>query len=203
MKWFIVLAVILSFAVLLTGLFGCGSKTTVTFPDPNLEAAIREAVDKPEGPIYTFDLESLTMLEVPERDILDLTGLEYCLNLHVLGLWDNNISDISALAGLTNLQELWFGGNNISDISPLARFINLELLDLGGNNISDISPLAGLTDLRGLGLLHNNISDISALVENSGLSEGDNVSLQDNPLSATSIDVYIPQLEERGVFVEY
>jgi hypothetical protein len=29
------------------------------------------------------------------------------------------------------------------------------------------------------------------------------VSLQDNPLSATSIDVYIPQLEERGVFVEY
>jgi len=29
------------------------------------------------------------------------------------------------------------------------------------------------------------------------------VDLSGNPLSATSIDVYIPQLEARGVFVEY
>jgi hypothetical protein len=29
------------------------------------------------------------------------------------------------------------------------------------------------------------------------------VSLQDNPLSAESINIYIPQLEERGVNVYY
>jgi hypothetical protein len=29
------------------------------------------------------------------------------------------------------------------------------------------------------------------------------VSLQDNPLSTTSVNVYIPQLEARGVVVEY
>jgi hypothetical protein len=29
------------------------------------------------------------------------------------------------------------------------------------------------------------------------------VDLSGNPLSAASIDVYIPQLEARGVFVEY
>jgi hypothetical protein len=29
------------------------------------------------------------------------------------------------------------------------------------------------------------------------------VGLQDNPLSTTSVNVYIPQLEERGVVVEY
>ncbi|MAH39612.1 MAG: hypothetical protein CL873_03660, partial [Dehalococcoidales bacterium] len=69
--------------------------------------------------------------------------------------------------------------------------------------ISDISALAGLNDLQGLDLMDNNISDISALVENTGLSAGDTVNLSNNPLSAMSVNVYIPQLEERGVDVEY
>jgi Leucine-rich repeat (LRR) protein len=52
-----------------------------------------------------------------------------------------------------------------------------------------------------LDLSYNNISDISPLVENSGLSLGDTVDLSNNPLSATSVNVYIPQLEARGVTV--
>jgi hypothetical protein len=40
-------------------------------------------------------------------------------------------------------------------------------------------------------------------VANSELSEGDSVDLRDNPLSTTSVNVYIPELEERGVNVEY
>jgi hypothetical protein len=155
--------------------------TSVTFPDANLETVIREAVDKPSGPISVSDLESLVMLEAPGKGISDLTGLEYCLNLQYLGLWDSNISDISPLAGL----------------------INLQGLELDGNNISDISALAGLNNLIWLYLYTNNISDISALVSNVGLSYGDTVDLQNNPLSAESINAYIPQLEARGVFVRY
>ena len=97
----------------------------------------------------------------------------------IFSLGDNNISDISALAGLTNLRDI----------------------NLWGNNISDISPLADLTGLWYLVLWGNNISDISALVDNAGLSDGDIVSLQDNPSSTTSVNVYIPQLEARGVTV--
>jgi hypothetical protein len=40
-------------------------------------------------------------------------------------------------------------------------------------------------------------------VANSGLSAGDTVYLSGNPLSTTSVDVYIPQLEERGVNIIY
>jgi hypothetical protein len=40
-------------------------------------------------------------------------------------------------------------------------------------------------------------------VDNEGLSEGDEVQLQQNPLSSDSINIYIPQLEARGVIVEY
>jgi len=41
------------------------------------------------------------------------------------------------------------------------------------------------------------------LVNNPGLSQGDEVYLSGNPLSSASINTYIPQLEARGVIVEY
>ena len=60
--------------------------TEVTFPDSNLEAAIRETLNKPEGPIYMADMETITVLEAPGRDIYSLDGLEFCTNLQELGL---------------------------------------------------------------------------------------------------------------------
>ena len=126
-------------------------------PDPGLEAAIREEIDKLYGPIYVKDLEGLTRLDALRRGIADLTGMEYC----------------------TDLKELDLAYNKITDLSPLSQLVNLEGLRLWGNKITDLSPL----------------------VLNSGLSEGDIVKLMDNPLSETSIKVYIPQLEERGVTV--
>ena len=64
-----------------------------------------------------------------------------------------------------------------------------------------ISALAGLTSLEFLSLEDHNISDISPLVANSGLSAGDTVWLQSNPLNNTAVSVHIPQLQERGVYV--
>jgi len=40
-------------------------------------------------------------------------------------------------------------------------------------------------------------------VTNAGLSEGDWVNLRHNPLSADSLDIYIPELQDRGVLVLY
>jgi len=197
----------------------------VTFADPNLEAAIREAIGKPTGPIYPSDLEGLTSLSASEKNIADLTGLECATSLTSLSLRYNQISDISPLANLTNLTWLDLEGNQISNISPLANLTSLtglslqynqisnvsplanltslQQLWLGDNQISDISPLANLTNLTWLDLEGNQISDISSLVDNEGLSEGDEVYLTGNPLSSDSINIYIPQLEARGVIVDY
>jgi len=41
------------------------------------------------------------------------------------------------------------------------------------------------------------------LVQNEGLGTGDEVALNENPLSPDSINIYIPQLEARGVTVDY
>lgn len=170
---------------------GCGDEgptdetvtdeTAVTFPDSNLEAAIREAIGKPEGPIHTSELEGLSFLAASRRNITDLTRLEYC----------------------TNITHLSLAYNQVSDISPLASLTNLEWLYLQKNDISDLSTLTGLTNLWELHLSDNNISDISPLVENSGLSQEDTVNLMNNPLGTTSVNVYIPQLAEKRVDVKY
>ena len=138
------------------------------------------------------------------KGIADLTGLEYCTNLLNLDLGGNlYISDISVLGDLTNLQTLDLHANQISDVSALTGLTNLWNLGLGSNQISDISALADLTNMKYLGLDSNQISDISPLVANVGIGGGDEIYLQGNPLSADSRDIYIPQLQARGVTVFY
>ena len=73
----------------------------VVFPDPNLEAVVRDAIDKPEGPINIADLEQIERLSSGSKYIKDITGLEYCTNLEYLNLDGNDITDVSPLAGLT------------------------------------------------------------------------------------------------------
>jgi len=49
----------------------------------------------------------------------------------------------------------------------------------------------------------NQIGDVKPLVDNTGLGDGDEVWLSENPLSEQSINEYIPALEARGVTVYY
>lgn len=89
----------------------------VTFPDKNLEAAIRDALDKPAGePITKAELAGLTSILTGVDDITDLSGLEYCTNLQYLSLDENQISDISPLAensGLGAGDEIWLKNNSL------------------------------------------------------------------------------------------
>jgi len=94
----------------------------ISFADPNLEAAVREAIDKPEGDILQSDVAELRELdasepEQPERKIASLDGMENLTSLTVLRLGGNQISNLSALKGFTQLKELRLGGNQLSDMS--------------------------------------------------------------------------------------
>ncbi|MCY4641259.1 MAG: leucine-rich repeat domain-containing protein, partial [Gammaproteobacteria bacterium] len=63
--------------------------------------------------------------------------------------------------------------------------------------------LSNLTSLEVLELESNSISDVAPLVANTGLGSGDEVRVENNPLSATSINTHIPALQSRGVSVLY
>ena len=146
-----------------------GTGELVTFPDKNLDTAIRTAIGKPEGPIYRSDLQWLSSFNAAKSNISDITGLEYCINLTALNLGYNDISSISLLTNLTKLIDIRLEYNEIRNISPVTNLTNLTELHLDHNfNISDLSPLVNLTKLTYLGLGFNKITDVSDL---SGLTK--------------------------------
>ncbi len=129
----------------------------VNFNDSNLKASIEE-----EFGVANPTIGLMQFLENPEfinKGIVDLTGLEYAVNLRWLKLTWNQITNISALSGLTNLKVLDLGGNQIYDISALSGLTNLEYLILHNNQISDISALSGLTNLLTLNLYNNPLNN--------------------------------------------
>ena len=158
--------------------------TEVEIPDPNLRAAIADAIGvSPNSPIYRGNLEDLTALEASKANITDLTGLEFATKLTELNIRSNSVSDILSLSGLTRLETLYLNGNSASDISLLSGLTNLRTLGLNANSISDILSLSGLTNLTTLYLGSNSVSDISSL---SGLTNLRTLYLDNNSVSDIS-----------------
>ncbi len=136
----------------------------VQIPDPNLRAAIVEALGKnPNAPITVAEMEGLGRLDVPNKSIQDLTGIQFATNLNRLNIRDNQIADLSPLASLINLRELWLDGTPIFDLSPLTGLINLQYLDFSFYSVPDLSPLAGLINLEYLHFTDSNVSDLSPI----------------------------------------
>ncbi len=140
------------------------SAQVVEIPDPNLRQAIRETLQLPDGqPIARQEMQRLINLLAENREIIDLTGLEYAPNLSRLELSFNQIQDITPLAELTNLRLLALVENPIADFSPLANLTQLTYLNLAGIPIEDLTPLSNLMQLREIHLIHCQIRDITPL----------------------------------------
>ena len=147
---------------------------SVYIPDPNLRAAIAEALRK-EGtdtvPITLEKMTTLTTLRASNRDIKDLTGIEHAINLEELWISENPVSDLSPLTGLTNFIGLHAWETSISDLSPLIGLTKLRWLDFGRSPVSDLSALEGLTSLRKLTFYDcGDLEDLSPLAGLTGLT---------------------------------
>ena len=153
----------------------------VAVPDRNLEGAIRNALSLPETERLTRrQMLRLLELDAQNSGIVDLTGIEYAIELQQLLLCDNQIHDLRSLEGLTRLETLTLCANMLNDISPLASLTQLRVLDLSNNMIADIAPLFNLTLLEELGLERNGITDITPLIRLKALKT---LRLADNPIA--------------------
>ena len=133
----------------------------VDIPDSNLRALLEETL---ETKTFRPDVMStLKILRAKDRNISDLTGLEFAVNLEELWLADNPVSDLSPIANCTNLIIIDLWDVPVIDISPLANLTKLEELRHTHSKISDISPVAGLTNLRDLTFYNTDTSDISVV----------------------------------------
>ena len=189
--------------------------SVVTFPDPGLDSAIREAIGKLTGDILDIYLVGLVFLDANNRNISSLEGIRHCADLEKLLLrgsgiadlapllsldelqWldlsDNEYVDFGVLSRLSQLTELWLAGNEIVDISALKGLTNLRTLYLSDNNIVDIAALSELTNLWLLGLEDNRIVDISEL---SGLANLEMLILGNNDISDINALATLPNLRQ-------
>lgn len=162
--------------------------TRVTFQDPQVESAVRDALSIPEGPIQQSHLDGLEALDLGRRPIRDVSDVALCPALRLLILEDTHVSDLRPISALCELETLSINLTPIEDLRPLSCVPTLRRLFVGKTHVSDIAPLVDLLELRELSLSYSPVSDIEPLVTlktRGGLRKG-RVWLWGTPLSITS-----------------
>lgn len=136
----------------------------VQFKDVNLEKEIATVLGKSESEFITVaDMEMLTTLDLSDKGITDLSGLEMAKNLVELNLQYNNIRDIELLANLSKLEVLNLNSTQIKNLSPLENLTQLQDLNLRGNMIRNLDDLSQLKNLKTLNLNYTAINNIDGL----------------------------------------
>lgn len=168
---------------------------SILFEDANLESEIRLLIDNPDSIILKNQLESISVLNLQDKNIVSLKGIENLINLRELNLENCDVNDLSPLSYLEKLEKLNLRNNQILSLESvnmhkLSSLPILKSLDLRHNvdkdrnlstrqRLSDISILSTFTNLEELNLRDNNIYDISPL---STLVKLKKLDLSQNPI---------------------
>lgn len=107
--------------------------------------------------IPSWYFEDWDEIELSESEIIDLDGIEYCINAVTIDLSANSITDISPLFGLAAIKELNLSDNKIGYIDALSNLLKLKTIDLSNNQIDDISPLFDLPELESCDISGNKV----------------------------------------------
>lgn len=137
--------------------------SVVVFPDPQLDAAMRNLLQVDVGAtIPKSRVAALTTLDIGNRNIVNLQGLQHAVNLTTLQARDNKIARLEPLQSLSKLRELYLAYNPVVDLSALKNLTALRKLHIFQAKTADLSPLQGLA-LTELGLSTEAKVDLSPL----------------------------------------
>ncbi|MBW6465359.1 MAG: CotH kinase family protein [Brevefilum sp.] len=149
----------------------------VIFPDANLDSTIREILNHSGKPIYQSQLLDIVELNLQDKEISDLSGIEHFRNLEILNLHNNLVEDVSQLQTLYSLKVLDLGYNKIVNLEQAnfhsIKHIPIISLNLEHNavvyendlqiRLSGIEFLGQFSSIQELNLADNHVSDFSAL----------------------------------------
>ena len=123
--------------IAVVALVGCGEKegrpATKEESAKVIEAAIRKELKKPTGKLTKADLEKVMKLNLTDKKLTDVKGLENLTQLKVLNLQFNQLTDVKGLEKLTQLKMLSFILNKLTDVTGLENLTNLTVLDIRYN----------------------------------------------------------------------
>ena len=170
--------------------------------DKNLQSEIKSLLNKTNNTITLKDMLKLRVLDLSNKDIKSLKGLEYASNLYTLILDGTYVTDLQYVPSSVNyissknlkeevnipddrLKSLInvILGKNDKCILTFNDIKTLTVLDEFSNHIKSLEGLQYAENLKILSLLNNKISDISVL-ENRRVQE---LAINNNPI--TNIDL--------------
>ena len=172
-----------------------------SIPDAGLRAVIEDSLNKEIGePITRAEMATLTRLIAPNKNIRDLTGLEFATGLDTLNLVDNNIEDIQPLvdnAGLGTGAAIDLRGNPLNDQS---RDVHVPALEARGVSVH-VQPTTNMdVDADGTADLTDAIMVILYLfgLENEGITDYILFSQQAQRTDPQAVTAYIQTLITTG-----
>jgi len=133
----------------------CQANQVVIFKDFQLEKALRNKINKPNGTIYSDELSIIKEIDLSNLHISNLSGIEHLIYCEELNLSHNQIIDIKPLREVKRLKILNLSHNQIRDITPLQSLIFLEQLFLENNQILFIPDLSQLRVLEHFSINHD------------------------------------------------
>jgi formylglycine-generating enzyme required for sulfatase activity len=198
-----ILPIILS--LVLTSVMPSALAQEVTIPDPGLNAAIREALQKPSGPLTAQDLLGLTNLDASGRNVSSVEGLEAARNLTTLLLEKNQLTNLVLSSDLIHLVQVDLDENELTNLILPSGMTNLSELSLAGNQLTTLTLPPDMTQLTALFLDGNPLGTIVLsepqaavnLAETVASLRSQGVSVLTYPLTAQLIS---PRLSVAGGF---
>ncbi|MEN4911017.1 leucine-rich repeat domain-containing protein [Erwinia amylovora] len=164
------------------------AESMIYFKDKNLESAIKTTLNLAESEgVSTLNILNLTHLRALDKDISDLSGLEYAENLQLVTFTGNDITSLEPLKNLNHLYSVGFAYNSNLKMEEILKLEHITELDLSGNEYSDeefdqlekyseltvlwlnscqlnsISFMSGMNKLVQLQIQNNNLTNIDAL----------------------------------------
>jgi internalin A len=133
----------------------------ISITDPGLDAAIRDTLQKPTGPLTEQDLLNLTDLDASGRGVSNLAGLEGAHHLTVLNLQSNQLANLSFPSGLTDLSVLELSFNPLTNCTFPAGLTNLAELDIEETPLTSLSLPADMTGLITLAVFGNQLTNLT------------------------------------------
>ncbi len=137
------------------------------FDDSNLIAALRVCDEDANGYLSEQELTKVRTLDLSNKQISSLKGLEYFTNLEELKLSENGLSTID-LSSLPFIKHLELQSNALSSID-LSALTSLQYLDVSHNEITELD-VSKNTQLSYLDCRNNKIQELN-LLNNPLLSE--------------------------------
>ncbi|HDR6318281.1 TPA: leucine-rich repeat domain-containing protein [Bacillus thuringiensis] len=131
----------------------------------NKENFGRKNINAPITKEDLLQIKTLEILKEKGKEIKDVTGLEYMMNLESLTLEGLGLKNIEFISNLKQLNAVNVSHNQIEDITPLSSLKNLQWLNLADNHIKDVTVIGPMLDLLSLKLAGNEVRDVRPLIQ--------------------------------------